>query len=223
MIITIDGPVASGKSTAARMLAQKLNIYYLNTGLLYRGLGYLLLRREGYTLQNITNVSAEDLAVYADPQRLNYQYEEDEASISFDGKDLTSLLKTPEIDQAASIVSTNQAVREVLNVLQRHIAKDHDVVIEGRDSGSVVFPNADYKFFLTASAQVRAQRWRAKLAEKRVDVSDEQAEEQINERDARDSSRKIAPLMVPKDAIVIDDSELDQQETVGKILEIIKK
>lgn len=171
MIITIDGPAASGKSTAARLLAKHLGYYYLNSGMLYRALSYLLLEN-GYTLETIANHSESDIKQYLDPQHLVYVSDDQtNAHIYFDNKEITQYLKNERIDQAASVVSTNKVVRDYLLSFQRQLASTHDVIVEGRDSGTVVFPQAEIKFFLTASLDVRAERWRKELEEKGEKVS----------------------------------------------------
>lgn len=220
MIITIDGPAASGKSTVARALAKKLQYYYLNSGMLYRALGYCLLQE---------NISMEHLAQCDITIRkrglesISYSYDIDVGTIviTLAGKDVTNLLKTPDIDKAASLVGECKDVRIFFLRLQRSIANDYDLVAEGRDVGSVVFPHADVKFFLTAHPEVRALRWLQDFKKNHNNVTFEDALERIRDRDARDVNREYAPLHVSGDDIIIDNSKLSLQETLDLMIEII--
>lgn len=223
MIITIDGPVASGKSTIARMTAEHLGFYYLNTGLLYRAVTYILLNLHDYSQKDLTDVKEEDIKECIDINRFFYSYTAQEGStIVYDNNDITRFLKDPIIDKSVSIISPQKAVREALSNLQRSIAQDHDVAVEGRDVGSVVFPHADYKFFLTASLEVRAKRWQQYQEKKGNNYSLDQVKELVEQRDLNDKSRKISPLKVPDQAIIIDNSDLTLKETVQEILKYIK-
>lgn len=225
MIITIDGPAASGKSTMARMLADDLNIYYINSGLLYRALSYLLLNQGGYTSYTVGNPTESDVKKFLDPQRLTYTYDNiDGEQVAFDGVVLRiDQLKTPVIDDAASVVSTHAYVRESVVALERALTSQHSVVIDGRDSGSVVFPDADIKFFLTASLAVRAQRWtRARHDQGKV-ADFESVRALIAQRDERDKKRTISPLVVPDGAIILDNSALDAAQTFSVMREHVAK
>jgi len=165
MIITIDGPTASGKSTVAKLLAKKLDFFYLNTGFLYRAVAYLLINHCAYTHEDLKNPDPLDLDEYLEPSRLIYDYDQDYiALIIFDGQNITPFLKTSFIDKGASIVSTNRRVRDLLLQVQRVAAQKYNIVAEGRDTGSVVFPEADIKIYLTADVAVRAERWQKQQA-----------------------------------------------------------
>ncbi len=223
MIITIDGPAASGKSTAARLLAKRLGYYYLNSGMLYRALSYLLLEN-GYTLETTANPSESDIKQYLDPERLAYVSDDQtNAHIYFDGEEITQYLKNERIDQASSRVSTNAEVRDYLLNFQRQLASTHDVIVEGRDSGTVVFPQAQVKFFLMASLEVRAERWQKELEEKGTKITILEAQKQLSERDKRDTERAIAPLKIPENAIVVDNSLYTINETVDVLVGYVKK
>ncbi len=223
MIITIDGPVASGKSTIGRILAHKLNYYYLCSGLLYRALGYVLVNHSGYTLEMLPRITQKDIdAVFSDTC-FSYQYDElNNERIFFDNKDITHLLKDRSIDKIASIVSVNNEIRHWITNMQHDIAAHHNIVTDGRDMGSVVFPQAEYKYFITASVEVRAERWR-KDQEKYGNIfSLQEAIAIITDRDERDKTRTIAPLIVPSGAITIDTSELNVEQTIEKVLKYIQ-
>ncbi len=215
LIITIDGPVASGKSTVAKQLAEKLGIYYLGTGLMFRGAAYILMHKFLYKKDDLAHLNREDFEAFLKPQRFVYKYKSSrEEQLFFDGCDLTPLLKTRDMDEPASIVSTNRDVRKMLLEIQRMCAEKHDIVAEGRDVGSVVFPQASCKFFLTASVGVRADRWKADRLRKRSTISRAQAIAIITERDKRDREREVAPLIKPADAVEIDNSDLNLSQTV---------
>lgn len=216
MIITIDGPTASGKSTVAQTLANTYHLYHINSGLLYRALAYLITEYEGYTQDALLLVSSHDIAAYGDPQRLKYVYTAHKGGeVFFDGVNITALLKNAHIDACASVLSVRSAVRAQVDAIQHHIASEHDVIVDGRDAGSVVFPHADIKFFLTASLIVRARRWQHMQEHKGFVFTSEQAEQEVARRDERDSQRSVAPLVVPHNAIVVDSTQMTLQETVN--------
>lgn len=224
MIITIDGPSASGKSTVAKLLAQQLGFYYLNTGFLYRALAFLLQEKYGATQHDLIAPKEEVLQQLLAPVRLDYNYEYKQgAQIIFDGTNITNYLKTPGVSQAASILSKNARVRQLLLNVQRQLAHDHNVVVEGRDTGSVVFPNADYKFFLTASNKERARRWVADQAHKGVFLSLKEAENELSIRDKRDRKREIAPLIVPSDARCIDATVMSINDVINLIAKRVER
>ena len=223
MIITIDGPTASGKSTAARYLAKRLGYYYIYSGLLFRALAYVLINEHGYKEDDLRNPRAEDLEHSFGPEHFFYQYNDQfQERVFFNEIDITPHLHSSFIDRSSSILSTNKRVRDRVASVQRDIARDYSVVVDGRDAGSVIFPGADLKFFLTASVAVRAERWRQVQAKHGDDFTIEQAIEQINERDKRDQEREIAPLIIPKDAIIVDNSDLTQQQTLEKMLALVR-
>lgn len=222
MVITIDGPVASGKSTMARLLAQRLGFYYINSGFLFRAAAYLLVNRYGYDATSLASVSGQELVEKIMTHAIAYRYA-DGAQISIDGVDVTARLKDAVIDRAASLVSVYPEVRDYAMQLQRTIARDHDCVVEGRDAGSVVFPDAAVHIFLTAPLSVRAQRWQKDQLTKCNNVSYEAALSAVAERDARDSSRAYAPLCVPEHAVVIDSGDWSENEVLTELLRVVQQ
>ena len=201
-VIAIDGPAASGKSSVARELARKLGFIHVNSGAMYRALTWHVLDR---ALEPRDTTAVAALAVAT---RLETDFEHNEFRILIEGSDPSSHLREPRVNRAVSLVSSIPGVREVLVAKMRACALDHDVVMEGRDIGSVVFPEAAYKFYIDAAPNIRAQR---RAAEGQTD--------QIGERDLADSSRRDSPLTVAQDAHVIDSSHLSVADVVSAILE----
>ena len=223
MIITIDGPAGSGKSSVAKDLANKLGIYYLNTGLLYRAIAFIWLELER-SLSNLENISKQDLIFI---EKIKYEYEDKKTKVWFGNKDITSQLSKMYLSKPASILSAKKEIRAALLGLQRSISEKHDIVAEGRDCGSVIFPNADYKFYLTASLEVRVKRVMIDKSRdnSKVNCSSKDLEKvkvELEKRDERDRTREVAPLIIPKDAIVIDNSDLNLNQTIEKFLNYIK-
>ena len=202
MIITLDGPTASGKSTLARLLADTLSAYYLNTGLTFRAVAYVLSNESTITPALINSLLKELLYTYTREQGI---------IITYQNKPITHLLKTPQIDQAASRLATNKDVREALLTYQRSLAHHKTTIADGRDCGTVVFPQAAYKFFITASEAVRAQRWQ----QDHPTYTFEEALSLIQQRDHRDSTRLLAPLKPAPDAQIIDTSNLSIDQALA--------
>jgi CMP/dCMP kinase len=222
MIITIDGPVASGKSSVAKEIANKLSIFYLNTGLLYRAVAYILVHEFMKTINKELpfEISAQELGFI---DKIIYEFIAGAPHVIFKGKDITVFLSDTSYDQIASIVSANKLVREKLLPVQRTIGEKYNIVADGRDCGTVVFPNADYKFFLTASVAARAQRVLSDPKRNVLNASYEKVKSEIEDRDARDLQRAVAPLKIAPDAIKIDNSNFGLDQTVQEILKQIKK
>ncbi len=223
MIITIDGPVASGKSTIGRALAKVLGYYYVNSGALYRALAYLLISKKNYSIEKLESPDIIDIQECVDPDRFKYHYDPIyKESITFDGVDITAYLGTSEIGNGASILSTNLAVREEINNYMRALSRSCNLVVDGRDAGTVVFPGADMKFFLTATLAMRMKRWLKAQAAIGNHYTSGQAMEMILERDKRDRERKVAPLIIPEDAIIVDNSQMTRAQTLSYILMLLK-
>ena len=213
MIVTIDGPVAAGKTTVAREVASRLGFMLLDTGAIYRSLALAAHRR------GLDHGDEEGLAELAAVLDISFEMREGVNRVSLDGDDVSDAIRLPEISQAASIVSALPAVRRALLEQQRQIAAKGSVVAEGRDTGTVVFPDAAAKFFVIANDEVRAQRRQRELAAKGLEESYEEVLASLRERDERDSSRSIAPLVPAADAQIVDTTELGIEEVIEQILE----
>ena len=214
MIITIDGGAASGKSTAAVNLANALGYYYINSGMLYRTIAYL---------QQVYKLSLEEIQQAFEQESLIYLFEQGRASVIYQHEDITIHLKTVEIEQQTSIISQQSEVRQLVNSWQHTLAKRHNVVIEGRDCGTAVFPDADYKFFFTASLEERAHRWQKEQYKKYgKETTLDEAKKVLSERDQRDMGRPLSPLRKPADAVVIDTTMLHHDEVLQQLMNNIK-
>ena len=215
--IAIDGPGGAGKSSLAKAVAAKLGIIYVDTGALYRTIG-LYMVRQGISPKD------EDAVVAALPNfTLELKFIDGKQTILLDGNDVGDSIRTPEISMAASAVSAIPAVREYLLNTQRDIAKKNSVIMDGRDIGTVILPNAEVKIFLTASPEARAKRRYEELLQKGQKVSYEQVYNEMVERDTNDSTRAVAPCVPAEDAVILDNSELTAEGTVEEVLKIIKK
>lgn len=221
MIITIDGFTATGKSYVARLIARKLGIMHINSGLIFRALGYLLSQNYNYTATTLQQPLEQDVAECLDPHRLIYGYDRQtqRASVVYEGQDITNFLMTKESDLTASLAATNGYVQYSIIDYIRAIGQAGNCVLDGRNGGSIIFPNADVKIFLTASLEIRAERWRKDRGD---GLSHEQACAYINERDMRDKQRIVAPLIIPSDAHTIDTSFLTPDQVCDTILEYVK-
>ncbi len=214
--IALDGPSGAGKSTLAKKIAQGLNIVYVDTGALYRSIG-LYMKKNGISADDTEGVVSALPSV-----SLQMKFENGKQEIYLCGEAVGETIRTPEISMYASKVSAIPAVRAFLLDTQRDIAKNTSVIMDGRDIGTVIFPDADVKIFLTASLEARARRRTAELAEKGINEPYEKVLAEMQERDNNDSSRAVAPAVAAKDAILLDNSDLDLEGTYNKALSIIR-
>ena len=216
--IAIDGPAGAGKSTIAKRLAKELGFYYVDTGAIYRTVAYFM------DLLGVSPKDTDGVTRYIDELTIEIEYDEDGVQhMIMNGMDVSDDIRTPDISQKASLVSAQPVVREMLLDMQRDVAKKHNVIMDGRDIGTVVLPRANVKIFLTASAEVRAQRRHAELMAKGSKDSFEKVLSEIVKRDHQDSTRAIAPLKQAKDAVLVDTSELDIEGVVAAIRAIVEE
>lgn len=214
--IAIDGPAGAGKSTIARKVAKQLGFIYVDTGAMYRAIAYYLVSND---------VDIEDdkaLAKACDLIDIAIQYENDAQQVYLNGENVTSFLRTEETGNMASKSSAKAPVRAALLDLQRNMAKEYNVVMDGRDIGTNVLTDAEVKIYLTASSKERASRRYKELVEKGESADLEKIEADIIERDTRDMNRAIAPLKQAEDAILVDSSDMGIEEVVSTILEAAK-
>lgn len=217
MIIAIDGPSGTGKSTIAQLVAHRLGFVYFNTGAMYRSLAFYVSEK------GVDPHDAEEVIVLLDTFVFDIRKTNGKECYFVNGRDVTEQLYQEQISFSASIISSLQEVRSHLLPIQRNFAASHDAVFEGRDIGTVVFPGADLKIFLTARPEVRADRRVKQLKEKYPDKKYDPVKvlEDIEERDVRDSTRAIAPLKAAEDAFVIDTSDMSIVQVVDKIIEMV--
>ena len=214
--IAIDGPAGAGKSTIAKALAKELGYHYVDTGAIYRTVAYFL------DLLGISPKDVDGVERYIDELTVNIDYDEEgKQHMLMNGMDVTDEIRTQDISQKASLVSAHKVVRDMLLDMQRDVAKKHNVIMDGRDIGTVVLPRATVKIFLTASAEVRAKRRTDELTAKGQKADYAQTLKDIQQRDYQDMNRPIAPLKQAKDAILVDTSQLGIEEEIAAIKKII--
>jgi len=216
LIVTIDGPVAAGKTTIARELAIRLGFTLLDTGAIYRCVALASRRLE------IAWDDEPRLAELAREIDVVFELRDGTNHVILDGADVSSAIREPEISEGASIVSALPKVRQALLELQRAMAAQGRIVVEGRDTGTVVFPQADAKFFLTADPEVRARRRHRELVERHDAQSQEEVLAALKERDTRDTTRAVAPLVAADDARVIDSTNRDVEEILDEVSEHLR-
>jgi CMP/dCMP kinase len=217
LIITIDGPSGAGKSTVARMAAHALGYRYIDTGAMYRGVAYAF--KNLHPVHNEQN-NYNGMEQFLQDLPIRFEFE-DKARVFLDGEDISEKIRDPEISLLASKLSQDRRVRDYLTVRQREAGKKGGVVLEGRDTGSVVFPDAHLKFYLDANQDERVKRRHLELSLKGVQSGQLVVKEEMQKRDKDDSEREIAPLVVPEHALYIDTSELDAQSVVDRMLNAI--
>lgn len=216
--IAIDGPGGAGKSTVARAVAKQLGFIYVDTGAIYRAIGLKFVRTgKSFTNENIISVLPGT--------ELSLTHIDGEQHIIIDGEDVSSLIRTQEKSSAASKVSAVPEVRAFLLDLQRDIARKNNVIMDGRDVGTVILPNAEVKIFLTANVEVRARRRHRELMAKGLETPDtfERVLKEVAERDKADSERATAPLKPAEDAVLVDTSDMDFEQSVQTVINIIRR
>lgn len=216
VVIAIDGGAATGKSVLAKEIAKRLGILYIDTGAMYRGVGY-------YFLANNIVLTEENIKMNLEHINIKLRYVDGETICILNDEDITDKIRTEEVSMAASNVSKNKLVREKLVFLQRQMAGNESVVLEGRDVTTVVFPDATLKIFLTASIDIRALRRKRDLEKKGEKTNIEDVKEALIKRDLQDSTRKESPLMKAEDAVEIDTTDLTNEITVDKVIELLKE
>ncbi len=215
--IALDGPSGSGKSTVAKAISARLGIVYVDTGALYRSVGYYV-RTKGKDPKN-----AEQVETLLPEIELDVKYENGVQCVYLNGENLGDKIRQPEISMYASAVSAIPAVRAFLLETQKSIARKNNVVMDGRDIGTVILPDADVKIFMTASNEARAMRRYRELNEKGVEVKYEDVLREMIERDENDRSRAVAPAVPAEDAIIFDNSDYDLEGSINRVIEIIKE
>lgn len=215
--IAIDGPSGAGKSTVAKAVARELGIIYVDTGALYRTIGYFVRSR------NVDPKDPVGVAALLPEISVELKYENGRQIVCLNGEDLGDRIRTPEMSMYASAVSAIPAVRDFLLETQRKIAREHSVIMDGRDIGTVILPNADVKIFLTASDECRAMRRRDELVAKGIEVSYEEVLSDMKERDRNDSTRSVAPAVAAEDAVLFDNSWMSPDECTAAIIKLIQE
>ncbi len=217
MIVAIDGPAGSGKGTVTKLIAKRMGLINLDTGATYRCVALETIRR-GLTLEE-----KQKIIDLVDDLDIEFEYENDDIKVFLNGEDVTSEIRNMEVTKIVSQVSSIVAVRLKMVELQRRMAKGKDVIMEGRDIGTYVFPNADVKIYLDADVEERAKRRFKENQEKGIDSSYEEILENIKLRDENDKNKEIGSLKIADDAIIVDSSKLTIEEMTNKVEEIIRE
>ena len=212
--IAIDGPAGAGKSTIAKKVAGELSCVYVDTGAMYRAMALYLLRR------NVDRENPEEIGEVCQGAEISIEYKNGEQIVLLNGENVNPFLRREEVGNMASVSSANPKVREKLLDLQRKLAASMSVVMDGRDIGTTILPNAEVKIYLTASSLTRAERRYLELQEKGLSCDLEEIRKDIEERDSRDMNREISPLRQAEDAVLVDSSEMTIEEVVKCILQI---
>ena len=214
--IAIDGPAGAGKSTIARRVAKELSFIYVDTGAMYRAMALYLLRKE------VKKYDTEQIGNICQDAEISIEYQNGEQIVLLNDENVNSYLRTEEVGNMASVSSAVPRVREKLLSLQRKLARDMSVVMDGRDIGTTILPDADVKIYLTASSLTRAKRRYLELQEKGTVCNLDEIQKDIEERDQRDMNREISPLRQAEDAVLVDSSDLTIQQVVDRILQIFR-
>lgn len=212
--IAIDGPAGAGKSTIAKLVAKELSFIYVDTGAMYRAMALYLLR------QKADPENTEEIARQCKGADISIEYKDGEQVVFLNQENVNAFLRLEEVGNMASVSSANPSVRAHLLELQRNLAKQNSVVMDGRDIGTTILPHADVKIYLTASAETRARRRYLELTEKGISCNIHEIQKDIEERDLRDMNRKVSPLRQAEDAVLVDSSDMDISQVVKWILQI---
>ena len=216
--VAIDGPAGAGKSTIAKALAKELGFHYVDTGAIYRTVAYFL------DLLGVSPKDIDGVTRYIDELTVEIEYDDDGLQhMIMNGMDVTADIRTQDISMKASFVSAHAVVRDMLLDMQRDVAKRYNVIMDGRDIGSVVLPKANVKIFLTASAEVRAKRRTEEDLAKGLKTDYNKTLKEIQQRDYQDTHREVAPLKMCRDSIKVDTSEMDIDQVVAYIRNIVKE
>ena len=216
--VAIDGPAGAGKSTIAKALAKELGYYYVDTGAIYRTVAYFL------DLLGISPKDVDGVQRYIDELTIEIEYDETgKQHMIMNGMDVTDSIRTQDISQKASLVSAHKVVRDMLLDMQQGVAKQHNVIMDGRDIGTVILPHAEVKIFMTASIAARAKRRTLELEAKGMPARYEDVLREMEERDTNDREREVAPAVAAADAVLLDNSDLTIEQTVQAIFDIVQR
>lgn len=215
--IAIDGPAGAGKSTIAKLVAKELSFIYVDTGAMYRAMALYLLKN------GVNKENAEEISKVCKNAEISIEYRDGVQIVLLNGENVNAYLRTEEVGNMASVSSANPDVRAKLLELQRSLAAKQSVVMDGRDIGTTILPNAEVKIYLTASSATRAKRRYLELTEKGTTCDITEIQKDIEERDARDMNREISPLRQAEDAVLVDSSEMSIEEVVKAILQIYEE
>ena len=217
LTVTIDGPSGAGKSTAARGLARRLGYVYIDTGAMYRAVA-IEVRERAFVFD-----SEENLCEWTSSLKIAFSDRDGEPHIFCNGRDVTRMIRSPEVSLLASEISKRKGVRDALVKMQREMGNGGSVVLEGRDTGTVVFPQADIKFYLDAHAEERARRRYDELVKKEMKVSFEETLKEVVERDRNDMNRTLSPLRRAEDAVLIDSSHRSAEDVIEEMVRLVKE
>lgn len=215
--IAIDGPAGAGKSTVAKKISKEMNFIYVDTGAMFRAIGVYFIRNK------VLPEDDAEVQAACENIQVDIRYEDGQQQVLLNGENVTPILRTQEVGDMASRASVNPAVRNKLTELQRKLAAENDVVMDGRDIGTVILPNADLKIYLTADAHIRAIRRVGELKEKGIEADLETTEKEIIERDNRDMNRPVAPLKKADDGIEVNTDKMDADEVAQTIIDLAKE